>query len=104
MAKMHIRAEPIDPRDPVREFVWDPETGTLSGKDAGWLRQRIADALDCGEVGAHPAPWGIPVSDPLHSLTEMAAVVGAEHRLPPELAPHYPSLPEPEPSDVEMRY
>jgi len=102
MATMHIRAEPFDPRDGVRVFSWDPRTGELSGPDAPWVRECVRMALDAGEVGAHPLPWGIPVTDPLHSLTEMAAIVGFEHRLPPELAAHYPRLPPAEPSDVEV--
>lgn len=104
MSMMHIRAEPFTAGERVREFDWDPETGDLSGPDAPWVRQCITDALDCGRVGAHPAPWSIAVSDPLHSLSEMAAVVGAQHRLPPELAAHYPSPPESDPSDVEVLY
>lgn len=104
METMHIRAEPIDERDPVLEFDWNPATGALSGPGAAWVRERIGDALACGEISAHPRPRSIALVDPLHSLTEMAVVVGAEHRLPPELAAYYPPLPEPEPSDIEPLY
>ena len=97
MATMHIRAEPFDPRDPVLEFAWDPQTGEISGPAAAWMRERIRMALDCGEIAAHPLPWGIPVTDPLHSLTEMAAIVGSSTACRPSLLPTTRGCPRPSP-------
>ena len=69
---------------------WDSEAGTITGRDAELLRAILAD----GGVVAHPMPWGWTFGpEPLRSLTDMAAAIGASWHLPPELVPHYPKGP-----------
>lgn len=71
---------------------WDPVTGVLSGPAA----EEIQAIINWGEVALHPHPMVHQFSrEPLRSLQDMAAICGWEHRLPPELAAHYPMV-EPE--------
>lgn len=70
-------------------FDWDDVAGTVSGPGAVEIR-RLAKA---GGVPMHPLPAGHLFSaDPLKSRTDLAAIIGLQHRLPPELADAYPDL------------
>ncbi|GHU08351.1 hypothetical protein AGMMS50225_06830 [Betaproteobacteria bacterium] len=66
-------------------FDWDDETGEVTGPAA----EEILSVFMRGEVDAHPLPWGVSISS-TKNRTDMAAVVGCFHRLPPELADAYP--------------
>ncbi|GHT95449.1 hypothetical protein FACS1894116_10980 [Betaproteobacteria bacterium] len=68
-------------------FDWDDETGEITGPSAG----KILEAFKRGEVSVRPRPWGVNISS-TKSRTDMAAVVGNYHILPPELADAYPQL------------
>jgi len=68
-------------------FDWDESTGEVKGQDA----EKIKDMATWGSVYAHPCPWSWTLSaDPLKSKTDMAVIIGWEHRLPPDLIDFYP--------------
>lgn len=82
--------EPFDARDPRLILSWDPETGELSGPGADYVRAGIQDSSS-GFVSCHPVPYSHQLSkDPLRSLTDMAALLGFDYKLPPDLEKHYP--------------
>jgi len=70
-------------------FDWDDEAGTVSGPGAIEI-MRWAEA---GEVPMHPIPAAHTLSStPLKNRTDLAAIVGHLHWLPPELKDAYPAL------------
>jgi len=72
-------------------FDWDEETGTVSGPSADEIR-RIAAGRG---VSRHPIPSSHRFGpEPLKSRTDLAAIVGEFHQLPPELADAYPRHPD----------
>lgn len=78
-------------------FDWDEVAGTVSGPDAAYIQQ-IAQA---GSVPLHPMPNRHDLSNaPLKNRSDMAAIIGYQHRLPAELADAYPYVPE-SPASVE---
>lgn len=87
---MHFNCPPLsaNPGATSLDFSWDPVSGVLSGRDADRVRAMAAWTT----VDAHPMPWDWTLTDPLHSYTDMAAIVGSHWLLPPELAPHYPQI------------
>lgn len=99
-----VLAPPIGAGAVELSFRWDSDTGALSGRDAGLVAVLVEAALEDAGVAGHPAPWWIPVSDPLHEPAEMAAVIGESHLLPEPLAAYYPEPPREEPADVEVTY
>ena len=85
-----IKAEPAVWHASVWEFTWDDEAGTVTGPSA-------AEVLEMASwrgivYGPRQGTWGFS-AEPLKSKTDMAAIVGYEHRLPPELIGHYPKAP-----------
>jgi hypothetical protein len=66
-------------------FDWDDETGEVTGPSAEEILKKFKD----GEVDAHPLPWSVSISS-TKSRTDIAAVVGDNHVLPPELEDYYP--------------
>lgn len=95
--------EPLGAGRPVR-VVWDDVTGDLSGDGNKLVLLLIDEALHAGEVVSHPYPTVYPVTDPLHSLPDMAVVLSSHWRLPPEMAEHMPDPPEDESSDIPLVY
>ncbi|HXG27270.1 MAG TPA: hypothetical protein VNJ47_00275 [Nevskiales bacterium] len=92
--------EPFDARDPRLILSWDPETGEISGPGAAFVRGRMEGSPD-GFVSCHPVPYYHPLSrDPLRSMTDMAAILGFEYKLPDDLQEHYPQ-PEEDPEADE---
>lgn len=75
---------------------WNPDSGTLCGPLAQRLADRIEGARAAGFAVTHPYPGAVPVSDPLHSRREMAAVIGEVWQVPAELAGDYPHTPDPD--------
>jgi hypothetical protein len=73
-------------------FDWDDEAGEVYGIDSEAI---IAEAA-MGGASCHPCPmWSHKFSsNPLKSKTDMAAIIGWEHRLPDELVEFYPKLPD----------
>lgn len=70
-------------------FDWDEEAGTVSGPGAAEILRWVA----AGGVPMHPAPASHTFSaDPLKNRTDMAAILGLLHRLPPDLQGAYPQL------------
>ena len=68
-------------------FSWDEETGEITGPSAGKIQAAFLD----GEVGINPPPASHALTSP-KSKTDLAAVVGWNHWLPPELVGHYPQV------------
>lgn len=79
-------------------FDWDDTTGELTGPDAAIIRAEAS----IGGAFCHPCPaWPHEFShEPLKSKTDMAAIIGWEHRLPDELADYYPRLPDDDTPEV----
>jgi len=71
-------------------FSWDPISGDVRGRHAEEVRSLAAAAQAAGVVTGLPYPTPHAISDPLHSVAEMAVVLGNLWRLPPELAMAYP--------------
>lgn len=91
--KLDFDCPPISGNAAARRLVfsWNPETGEVEGPGADTIRERVQD----GAVIAHPMPWSWELGDdPLRSWIDMAAIVGSEWRLPPELVDHYPKPPD----------
>jgi hypothetical protein len=77
---------------PLR-FTWDSETGAVSGIDAERVRQLAANYA--GKTYGVPhrlQPETYLVKDPLRDPVEMAALLGVEWELPPELEALYPKI------------
>jgi hypothetical protein len=91
MINFNCRSPSGNPNMPGLVFSWNPETGEVSGPDADLVRTMAT----WGSVDAHPTPWAWTLGpEPLKSYTDMAAIVGSCWILPPELADHYPQLPD----------
>lgn len=89
-----------NPRVDPLVFDWDDEAGTVSGPGA----EEIMRWASAGGVPMHPMPAGHTFSaEPLKSRTDMAAIIGLQHLLPPELADAYPALVEGE-DDPEYEF
>lgn len=73
-------------------LIWDTETGALSGSGAARVQQMIEMHLAVGSVPTHPCPSSIDIADPLHNMTEMAAILGNEWKLPKVLRSRYPKI------------
>ena len=56
---------------------WDSNAGTVTGRDADRVLSHIAYAIKEGGVTTHPYPTGYSISDPLHNMAEMAAVLSS---------------------------
>lgn len=84
---------PLSPKGARLIFQWNAEAGTVSGPGAPTIRELASDT----GIPVTPWPsWHAFSTEPLRSLTDMAAMVGIGWQLPAELAPHYPAS-EPEP-------
>ncbi|OFC39737.1 hypothetical protein BAE30_16850 [Acidithiobacillus caldus] len=84
-------------------FSWDDETGAVSGPDAAI----IEEIASWGGISAHPYPFAHLFSEkPLQNKTDMAAIIGLEHELPPALVAFYPKPPDegfPEKTHVDAK-
>jgi hypothetical protein len=76
-------------RDPSYSLIfnWDDETGEITGRDA----EQILATFRRGYAKAHPIPSVWPLTS-TRSRTDIAAVVGLDNELPPELADAYPQF------------
>lgn len=83
--------QPLDSRDAKLDFGWDPQTGDLSGPSAKIVERLAAYAQKTGSVQGRPYPTDYPVADPLHSISDMAVVLGQYWILPADLAAAHPS-------------
>lgn len=78
------------PRDGGLVFDWDRRHGIVSGPGAPTIRAMAA----WKDVPTHPQPSAHELGpDPLRSLVDMAAILGAFWQLPEVLAPYYPREP-----------
>jgi len=75
---------------PGLQFDWDPDTGTLSGRDAVFMQLAISHAVAEGSVTSHPWPTRYPVHDPLHRPADMALVLSQFCQLDGEWAQVFP--------------
>lgn len=86
-----LSCPPIVP-DPAGPLVldWDDAAGTVSGPGAATIRrwQRA------GVVPLHPQPASHTLGPARRRISpaDLAAIIGWQHRLPEELAGHYPAL------------
>lgn len=78
------------------EFEWDAESGNVRGPGAEKLLGLVAAAVKDGYIVGHPYPTSFDINDPLHSVEEMAALLGNEWILPDDLAAAYPQSDEEE--------
>lgn len=92
MTIRHLQLEPVSPVLDSLDFKWDDETGELDGRDAARVRELVEGAIAEGWAPIEPGPSSFPITDPLHNLAELAAVLGARHRLPEWLREHYPAV------------
>lgn len=93
---MQLYCEPISRNPEARPlvFTWDPETGSLGGRDAGLVLEM---AVPRSMIAAHPVPWGARLGTrPLRSKRDMALIIGTDWVVPEMLRPFYPKPP-PEP-------
>ncbi len=77
---------------PLR-FSWDSETGKIRGADADQVRALVKNYAGKPYGAPHrvlPETWC--VVDPLHRPADMAALLGAQWELPPELEAVYPQI------------
>ena len=75
------------------EFDWDPDTGEVSGRDAGRVLDVVDMAKRWGEVLSHPWPTVYPITDPARNPTEMAVVLCRYWVLDKFLADAFPAPP-----------
>lgn len=85
------RLEPLRSGKPLH-IVWDPETGEIDGEGASVVRELLTNYMEHGLVSIHPWPSSIEVTDPFHNMTELAAVLGNDWKLAPELIAAYPKI------------
>jgi len=76
------------------EFELDTDLGILRGRDAERVQELVDLVLVSGSVSIHPLPATYDVKDPLHNLTEMAAILGYRWHLDDELQAAYPKIQE----------
>lgn len=83
----HFELEPTVWHAKTWRFSWNDETGEVTGPDAA----EVLEISRWGGIDVHPLPFAHEFSaEPLKSKTDMAAIIGRDHRLPPELVPFYP--------------
>jgi len=71
------------------DMIWDEEAGTVSGVGS----EVIHEWIKAGSVPAHPHGHTHKLSNnPLRSRTDMAAMIGFQHRVPDALFNDYPSF------------
>lgn len=92
-----LTLEPMNPRVNATEVVlWDPEAGTLTGKIADQLAAiygRGLDGLGGQPFPMHPHPASFTLAKkPLKDPASVAVLLGLTHKLPEELARHYPAI------------
>lgn len=74
--------------EPLR-FDWEEEYGNVSGPGAPFI---LTMAKPHSRVPVHPVPNSYQLGNaPLRSRRDMAAIVGYDYVLPPELAAVYPA-------------
>lgn len=81
-------------------FQWDPDTGDVRGRYADQVLMLAARAVLEGVVTGLPYPTPHVIRDPLHSLAEMAVILGNDWHLPPVLADAYPVVVDDTPPDA----
>ncbi len=64
-------------------IIWDSDKGTVTGPNAPHVMSYLAYALEEGGVISHPYPTGYNISDPLHNMVEMAALLSSMRLLIP---------------------
>lgn len=83
----HFELEPTVWHASRLVFDWDESTGAVTGPDAA----RVLELATWCTVPMHPHPWSYQLGpEPTKSRADMAAMLGWNHRLPPELAAAYP--------------
>jgi hypothetical protein len=84
------KLESAMPGDPPLHFEWDIETGDIRGPGAPLVQREVSRALAQGNVAGMPFPTVFAIGDPLHNLSEMAAILGNFWLLDGELKAAYP--------------
>ncbi|MFM7011630.1 MAG: hypothetical protein ACKO0Z_20260 [Betaproteobacteria bacterium] len=81
------------------EFSIDFDTGEVRGRDSQRVRGLCRLARLDGYASVHPHPQSIVVTDPLHNITELAAILGDQWQLDGDLKAAYPQLDGGDPED-----
>ncbi|MDR2208852.1 MAG: hypothetical protein LBE22_07780 [Azoarcus sp.] len=68
-------------------FDWDEVSGEITGPSS----ERILSVFTSGSVSTHPIPSSHALTS-TKNKTDLAAVIGWSHQLPPELSGYYPQL------------
>lgn len=82
------------------DFEWDAVSGEIKGPDADTVLELVTAAIKEGSVIGHPYPTSFDIADPLHTISEIAVILGNSWRLSDDLASAYPVIDEDEPSVV----
>lgn len=91
MMKIAFNCPPQGPTDVGGlVFEWDQDAGQVAGPGAQTLRTMAARGW--ATYGPHPrAMWPLS-AEPFKSAEDLAALVGEDWIVPPELLPHYPEI------------
>lgn len=84
------RLQPVTVHDAVLVFAWNPETGEVTGAGAPLVLELANSAQQQGTTLGHPYPTVFDIKDPLHSLPEIAVLLGNRWQLAPDLQAAYP--------------
>lgn len=82
--------QPITRNSKPLVFGWDSSTGELWGPDSIVVLKLAEQSMMDGSVDISPFPTSFEIKRPLHSPTELAAILGMRWKLPPELMSYYP--------------
>lgn len=97
---LDLELHPIGAGNRTLVFQWEPESGDVRGRDADRVLAIAAQAVLDELVTGLPYPTPHAIRDPLHSLAEMAVILGNDWRLPPVLAEAYPVVTDDTPPDA----
>jgi hypothetical protein len=92
----HYELEPVAWHAQTLIFDWDEVQGTVTGPGADYILKHAAQ----GSISVHPMPWSHTFgAEPLKSKTDIAAIIGYQHKLPDDLAAWYPQCQKDEDDD-----
>ena len=89
-----LNLQPLTAHEGTLEFEWDPEGGTVRGRDAQRVQQLVDKANRLGSIVGHPYPTPFDITDPLRRAGKFAVVLRQYWRLDDEFAAAYPVAPE----------
>lgn len=84
-----IALKPSGGNAPTLNCLVDFQSGTVTGRDAGIVREWLDAAIKEGSIPIDPSPSSVRIVDPYRSRAEFAAVFGLLYVLPDDLAELY---------------